>query len=410
MTGQRERGARAGVSGVTGLFPHIGQANAIQQATQDAPLKERLVIIESETGSGKTEAALWRFARMYEAGLVDGLYFALPTRAAAHQIHGRVRDFIANLFEEHRPPVVLAVPGYNADADASDIAIPDYNARAAGHHDDDRPWASENPKRYLAAQIAVGTVDQAMLGALKVKNAHMRTACLARNLLVVDEVHASDTYMSEILAALLDAHLSAGGYALLMSATLGSVARRRWLGESAECELADAIDVRYPVVSMRDGICVADFNGQEKKVDITAMPIMRDFGAVAQRALDAARTGAKVLVIRNTVHHAINTWQAVGERTENDTPILLHHSRFAAGDRHWLDGQVTALLGRDNQPEGGCVVVGTQTLEQSLDIDADLLITDLCPMDVLLQRYRSPASPPSGRSSGRLPKCQPASC
>ncbi|CAI8057916.1 CRISPR-associated endonuclease/helicase Cas3 [Geodia barretti] len=180
--------------------------------------------IESETGSGKTEAALWRFAHMYEAGLVDGLYFALPTRSAAVQIHERVERFIRNLFPRGVPPVVLAVPGYEPGVDASSVAMQDYEPWWEDRHDDDRPWASKSPKRYLAAQIAVGTVDQAMMCALQVKNAHMRAACLARNLLVVDEVHASDTYMSVVLEALINAHVRAGGYALLMSATS---ARRR---------------------------------------------------------------------------------------------------------------------------------------------------------------------------------------
>ena len=170
---------------------------------------------------------------MYEAGLVDGLYFALPTRAAASQIFNRVNAFIAGLFPDDTAlEPILAVPGYLRAGDATGRQLPDYEVWWDDHAHDGRRWASEHPKRYLAAQIAVGTVDQAMLGALKVKNAHMRTACLARNLLVVDEVHASDAYMTEILAALLDAHRKAGGYALLMSATLGSVARRRWLGES----------------------------------------------------------------------------------------------------------------------------------------------------------------------------------
>ena len=104
-----------GVPDFAALFPHIdGPPNAIQQAaTMDTPQDKRLVIIESETGSGKTEAALWRFARMYESGLVDGLYFALPTRAAAVQIHERVGRFTINLFPEGRHPrVELAVPGY----------------------------------------------------------------------------------------------------------------------------------------------------------------------------------------------------------------------------------------------------------------------------------------------------------
>ena len=394
VTTQRKQVVRAGVPDFTGLFPHISNANAIQQTAHDAPLTEPLVIIESETGSGKTEAALWRFAEMYAEGLVDGIYFALPTRAAAVQIHRRVNGFIARLFpEECRPAVALAVPGYDPDADAASIAIPDYDTHAAGHHDDDdRPWASEHPKRFLAAQIAVGTVDQALLGALKVKNAHMRTACLARNLLVVDEVHASDAYMTEILAALLDAHCNAGGYALLMSATLGSVARQRWLGESDDIGLDEAIAADYPAVSVRGNTIDAGENDQAKTVGMSSQPVMREPDAVAQLALDAARAGAKVLVVRNTVNYAVNTWQAVEERAgpldklRMNVVTLLHHGRYAAGDRRRLDGRVEALLGKDSQRADGCVVVGTQTLEQSLDIDADLLITDLCPADVLLQR------------------------
>ncbi|MYC33863.1 MAG: CRISPR-associated helicase Cas3' [Chloroflexi bacterium] len=310
------------------------------------------------------------------------------------QIHERVERFVARLFPEgHRPPAVLAVPGYDPDADAADVALAGYDYYSAGHHDDGKPWASEHPKRFLAAQIAVGTVDQALLGALKVKNAHMRTACLSRNLLVVDEVHASDAYMTEILAALLDAHRQAGGYALLMSATLGSVARRRWLDESGESGIADAIDVPYPAVSTRGDTIDAGENDQAKTVAMSSRPVMREPDAVAQFALDAARAGAKVLVVRNTVNYAVNTWQAVAERAGPfdklgmNAPTRLHHGRYAAGDRRLLDARVEELLGKDSQPMvNGCVVVGTQTLEQSLDIDADLLITDLCPVDVLLQR------------------------
>ena len=150
---QRER--FAGAPDFPGLFPHTGGApNAIQQAAADTPLHEPLVIIESETGSGKTEAALWRFARMYDEGLVDGLYFALPTRAAAVQLHRRVGEFIACLLpEQRRPPVVLAVPGYKPDTDAEGVALQGYNSYAAGYHEaDERPWAAESSKRYLAAQ------------------------------------------------------------------------------------------------------------------------------------------------------------------------------------------------------------------------------------------------------------------
>ncbi len=111
--------------------------------------------------------------------MVDGLCFALPTRSAAAQLHRRVKRFVEKLFPTgHTPPVVLAVPGYDAEEDADSIAL-EYNSHSAGHREgEERPWASEGPKRYLASQIAVGTVDQAMMAALKVRHAHMRAGGL----------------------------------------------------------------------------------------------------------------------------------------------------------------------------------------------------------------------------------------
>ena len=133
--------------------PHPAQA-----AVGALPVTARLIVLEAETGSGKTEAALWRFAALRDDG--------------------------------------------------------------AGAKNRPARWAAEHATRYLAAEVAVGTVDQAMLAALRVKHAHLRGAALSRSLLVIDEVHASDSYMSHVQGALLRAHLALGGHALLMSATL----------------------------------------------------------------------------------------------------------------------------------------------------------------------------------------------
>ncbi len=400
ISAQRESIARSGAPDFATLFPHIKQPNAIQQASHDAPLTERLVIIESETGSGKTEAALWRFARMYENGLVDGLYFALPTRSAAKQIFDRVREFASRLFpNSSAPEPVLAAPGYLRAGEATGQRLHKYEVWWDDHVNDGRRWAAENPKRFLTAQIAVGTVDQAMLGALQVKNSHLRAAGLARNLLVVDEVHASDAYTSEVLAATLDAHLGSGGYALLMSATLGATARHRWLrNASADSDnipsLESATTAPYPAVSTTLGMAGAGENDQQKEARVWLNPAMRDSKAVAEMALAAARAGAKTLVVRNTVAYAIRTQQALKEIADPEDAALLfavngvatlHHGRFAAEDRQLLDAEIERRLGKE-RGDSGLIVVGTQTLEQSLDIDADLLITDLCPMDVLLQR------------------------
>ena len=383
-----------------------GSPYAIQQAAVKAPLDEQLVIVESETGSGKTEAVLWRFAMMYREGFVDGLYFALPTRAAASQLQQRVTTFVARLFSpDVRPETILAVPGYLKAGEVTGKNLDSYKVLWDDEPDMDkrgRRWAAEGAKRYLAAQIAVGTVDQAMMAALKVKHAHLRAASLARNLLIVDEVHASDPYMRRIVRALLDSHMDAGGYAVLMSATLGSVARRQWLsngriGAAERQPLQEAIDAAYPAISTRsnDGelITAAGENQREKAVGMTVLPYLEEPDQVAKLALKAAHSGAKVLVIRNTVSAAIDTQLALEEVAADDREAFfalggaptLHHGRFAVDDRRALDAEIERRLGK-NGSAGGLVVVGTQTLEQSLDIDADLLITDLCPADVLLQR------------------------
>jgi CRISPR-associated endonuclease/helicase Cas3 len=366
-----------------------------------------VVLLEAETGSGKTEAALAYFARLFHAGLVDGLYFALPTRTAATQIYRRVARAISSLFPQaaDRPPSVLAVPGYLEVDGATGIRLAPFRVLWPDEPLHDRGWAAEHPKRYLAGTVAVGTVDQALLSSLTVSHAHMRSTALLRHLLVVDEVHASDTYMTRILEEVLDHHLAAGGHALLLSATLGAAARERLLARADERASAvpsapkAAVACPYPLVSGRQGtrrwqLAVPPDLARGKKVEIELVAEMEAPEQVAQRALAAARAGARVLVLRNTVSGCVTTQLAVEELASvGDASLLFrcggmfapHHARYAKPDRERLDLAVEVAFGRE-RPEGGCVAVATQTVEQSLDLDADLLITDLCPMDVLLQR------------------------
>lgn len=370
----------------------------IQTAMDDDTLGP-LVILESETGSGKTEAALWRFLQLFRRGAVDGLYFALPTRVAATQIYERVRRVIARLWPEDAPLVLRALPGYAAADGEQPFFLPDFKVQWSDDPNDSesmRRWAAEGPKRYLAAPVAVGTIDQALLGILKVKHAHMRTALLARSLLVVDEVHASAAYMTALLEKLLVAHLGNGGHALLLSATLGSVARTRYLSTSEqEISLPSfeaATDVPYPAISDRHGLRPMESTGRVKDLHWSLIDAIDNADVIAGLALDAAALGAKVLVIRNTVRSALSVFRALESHPTGNQYLFrvngqttLHHSRFSREDRPLLDSAVEAQLGK-SRPNGPRIVIGTQTLEQSLDIDADLLITDICPMDVLLQR------------------------
>nr|WP_250152639.1 CRISPR-associated helicase Cas3' [Ancylobacter radicis] len=359
-----------------------------QAAAGAMPLQERLVLLEAETGAGKTEAALWRFVSLVAAGEVDALYFAVPTRAAARQLQRRVNDALERMFVDP-PEAVLAIPGQVKAGEASGARLPDFTMLWDDEKDLPARWAAEHAARFLASRVAVGAVDQVALGGLQVKYAHLRGTTLSRALLVIDEVHASDAYMTTIQTAMARDHISLGGHVMLMSATLGAVARAQWF-EQPVGNYASEAAVPYPAIWTSRGVQPVEAEvGAGKTVHVRASAGWTGDDA-ARLATDMARQGARVLVIRNTVARAQETYAACrAQATDwllqvNGIPTL-HHGRFAAEDRARLDEAVEQAIGKGS-PVGSRIVIGTQTLEQSLDLCADLLITDLCPMDVLLQR------------------------
>ena len=394
-----------------GLFGHPAPRPA-QEAAAAAPLDATLLIIESETGSGKTEAAVLRFAALWRAGLVDGLYFAVPTRAAAKQLHGRIGKALKNLLpKDAHVQTTLAVPGYLKAGEAEGRRVGRFGTDWTDEAEEEElraRWSAESARKFLSSAAAVGTVDQVLLAGLKVKWAHFRGASLSRSLLVVDEVHASDAYMTTVLEGVLAGHAALGGHAMLMSATLGAEASAKLAAAAGGQKRREETKTRTPQAAMKTpypALTVAGGGGEpktqeivtdesEKPVAMKTEPWLQNgaAGAVARAALAAAQAGARVLVIRNAVPSAQAVFEAALQEDAGETLLkvegvaTLHHGRFAVEDRRLLDDAVERTLGAGGKRAGGAVVVGTQTLEQSLDIDADLLITDICPADVLLQR------------------------
>jgi len=390
-----------------GLFP--GYEPTPLQDLVCSGIDSQIAVVEAETGSGKTEAALSHFYQLFKKGQVDGLYFALPTRVAARELYQRVLDFVQRVFPEECPPVVLAVPGY-AHVDGEPVSALPGSDRL---YDEDRSsiareraWAAERPKRFLAAPIAVGTIDQALLSVLQVKHAHMRGICLRRSLLVVDEVHASDTYMLGLLRRVLAEHTRAGSYALLLSATLGKARKEELLAPervyasgNPTASLQEAIASPYPsITTERECLKPREVSEpvKDKKVNLEPYPGLEYQDALSTGLINelaqAMKKGARVLIVCNTVARAVATVRAA-EQHEGVREALFtcrntvspHHGRYARQDREVLDTRISEVFGKKAQG-GAVLLVGTQTLEQSLDIDADWLITDLCPIDVLLQR------------------------
>jgi CRISPR-associated endonuclease/helicase Cas3 len=204
----------------------------------------------------------------------------------------------------------------------------------------------------------------------------MRAAFLSRHLLVVDEVHASDPYMASLTRGLIERHLSVGGRALAMSATLGETALAILMDRERR-PFDEAVASPYPAIR-RTTEDQALPQATSRYIDVVVEP----FGQAASRARNAAADEQSVLWIRSTVTDAIADFQSFAA---SGTKSLLHHSRYAIEDRTWLDQQLLSIFGLGGN-RGSVIAVTTQTAEQSLDIDADLLITDACPADVLLQR------------------------
>jgi len=371
----------------------------LQAALTVASLPE-LLIAESDTGSGKTEAAIMHFLALFAAGHVDGLYFALPTRVAARELYRRVLEATERVFGPDHPPVLLAVPGYTHIDGEPLNALPSethlYHEQDQFHRE--RTWAAERPKRFLAAPVAVGTIDQALFSAIQVPHAHLRAACLDRSLLVIDEVHSSDVYMRYLSRKLLERHLKAGGRALLLSATLGSAARAEYLSPGRRPRPVESFEEAttrpYPALSApnMEMRALTDPAGYVKTVQLQPLNCLSTPETLLPELRNAMYAGQRVLVIMNTVGRAI----ALTRQVETDPELAAslftvenrrcpHHGRFARVDRELMDHAVGAALGKGS-PSGARLLIGTQTLEQSLDIDADWLVTDLCPIDVLLQR------------------------
>lgn len=368
-------------------------------AVMPLPVAGSRVLVESETGSGKTEAALALYARLRAAGRMGGLVFALPTRATAKAMYDRIVAALPGIYGASRPSVALAVGGTQPRAESP---VPELEAEPQRYDDDDvrRPgdplaaWATERAQRFLAAEVVVGTLDQLLLGALPVRYAHLRLASLTRHLLVVDELHSFDRYMTGILGRLLELHTAHGGMALFMSATLSDAARREFgAGHEPETTHRQAADRVYPSLS----VCPPGGRWEDREMASHAAPKRVTWDRCTEEgwmdeAVRAASAGARVLVVRNTVRgaraavaalHAAGHGALLWSPRAGATPA--YHSRYAPPDRAVLDDTVLRDFGRGGAGAGR-IVVATQVAEQSLDVDFDLLVSDLCPVDVLLQR------------------------
>jgi CRISPR-associated endonuclease/helicase Cas3 len=367
--------------------------------TNELPAGPQLYLLEDVTGAGKTEAALTLAYRLMAQGEADGIFIGLPTMATANAMFERVIAVANRLFAPPaRPSVVLAhgrrdlVGSFRAAVLHADRAEGDprqadetASARCAS-------WLADHNKKALLASVGVGTIDQALLAVLHARHQSLRLLGLFRKVLIVDEVHACDAYMQELLEALLEFHAAAGGSAILVSATLPKEMKRKLAAAFAAGRGWPAPELAshaYPLITRVDECSTTEYHvGTRPEVQRrVAVTYCSDRDQIIAEIRGAAAAGRCVCWVRNTVADAIEAWESI-RRSDPELTYTLFHARFALGDRLAIEEDLRGAFGPmgDAARRRGRVVIATQVIEQSLDLDFDLMISDLAPIDRLIQR------------------------
>ena len=355
---------------VFGFAPRPAQIQLIAAASQPG-----VYVLEAPMGMGKTEAALYAAYRMLEKGQASGVYFALPTQLTSNKIYDRFNRFLSAVLAPncpHRQALLLHGTAWLQGSEMGE------EGRPGG------AWFNQ-AKRGLLAPFAVGTIDQALMAAMHVKHGFVRAFGLAGKVVILDEVHSYDAYTGTLLDALVKLLRSLHCTVIILSATLNQARRRELLG-------AEVGTQAYPLITAQPQGSPATehpvpVEGQSQTV---RLHLEGDESVAVNEALARAEAGQQVLWIENTVGQAQQRYLDLAARAaELGVECGLLHSRFTMLDRarieaHWVD--TFGKPGWKTRGERGRILVGTQVLEQSLDIDADFLVSRFAPTDMLLQR------------------------
>lgn len=355
-----------------------------------------IIILEAPMGVGKTEAALLGVEQMAEKGKCSGMFFGLPTQATSDGIFSRIKDWVGKIAGETSDNKSLQLVHGKAQ----------FNETFQNLKNAENIYADEGSvvinewftgrKTAILDDFVVGTVDQLLLAGLKQKHLALRHLGLSKKVIVIDEVHAYDAYMGEFLYRVVE---WLGAYRvpiIILSATLPASRRTRLVEtycrgmgmkkRNIKAAFTDWKETEaYPLITYTDGDWVGqmrDFpleNTKEVKVELLEED---DLAATLQRELS---NGGIAGIIVNTVKRA----QKIAEKLEVvfvQENISVLHSGFLAPHRREKEAQLLDEIGKNAKRPQLRIVIGTQVLEQSLDIDFDVLFTDIAPMDLLLQR------------------------
>lgn len=422
---QKEQGIKDFCSFFSKPNKAITNPRPIQKTIIDIELPSNhtptLTIIEAPTGEGKTEAALYLAARLQEHKQGRGIYIAMPTQATSNNLLGRFTAFLEKAHDSSQHPAnVLLVHAQSAlHPEQQHLLDRFYKTKSAlyeilgGEEEGNEAkktdtrlltaeWFVQQKKRALLAPYGIGTVDQVLLAALFAKHFFVRLFGLSGKTVIFDEVHAYDTYMNRLFTHLLRWLKACGADVIILSATLSRQQREKilasWDIQLPEAQISNK-ETPYPAIwYSHNGETLQSVELETILPENPLEPIIinwleDDMEQIVMEVIHAYQQNATVGVVFNKVRRA----QAFFERLCSELNIEPHqaknrniwlfHARFPFGVRESIENQVFQRFG-DKRPS--CtqgIVVGTQVIEQSLDVDFDFLITDIAPPDLLIQRF-----------------------
>ncbi|HBZ4241579.1 CRISPR-associated helicase Cas3' [Klebsiella aerogenes] len=392
-------------SGITTLFPFIQHPTPLQQKALELDINKegpQLFILEDVTGAGKTEAALILTHRLMAVGKAQGLYFGLPTMATANAMFDRMSESWLALYQPgSRPSLVLAhsarglMDRFNQSLWSGDLSGSEEPDELQPSSQGCAAWFADSNKKALLAEVGIGTLDQAMMAVMPFKHNNLRMLGLNNKVLLADEIHAYDAYMSRILESLIEKQASDGNTTILLSATLSQLQRDRLVAAFAkgaksrmEAPLLGYDD--YPWLTQVTGSAVISQHVETRKEVERSVKVgwMHSEQECIERIEQAVSQGKCIAWIRNSVDDAMGIYrQLLARGYVPAESLLLFHSRFAFHDRQRIENQALAQFGKKGGTQrAGKVLIATQVIEQSLDIDLDEMISDLAPVDLLIQR------------------------
>jgi CRISPR-associated endonuclease/helicase Cas3 len=355
---------------VFGFEPREVQRKLIEAANQPG-----VYILEAPMGIGKTEAALYAAYKILESNRATGIYFALPTQITSDKIYDRMNTFLEHVLgaDCQFRSLLLHSSAWLRDTELGEEGMPG------------KEWFNSS-KRGLLAPFAVGTIDQALMGVMNIKHGFVRTFGLAGKVVILDEVHSYDSYTGTIMSKLVQALKEIHCTVIILSATLTKSKSADLLGANKE-------ETGYPLISgmsKNGNLTVHQVNTTENAEVVVS--IRHNEKDAIEETIRRADQGEQVLWIENTVAESQVIFKYLAARCRSNGLNIecgLLHSRFIRNDRMHNENKWVNVFGKNGHAlriQCGRILVGTQVLEQSLDIDADFLVTRICPTDMLFQR------------------------